>query len=183
LLIAADVQSGGVAAGGVVGRRCCLNVQLQVDARIRCVLGRSDAHGFGLLAAEGAAEGDLVGGYVGNLISYVEAASRRRVYDAKGVSILYFIIKTVNIDATRVGNRMKFMNLRTTEHANVDSKLLSVCGEVRVRLFAKVPLCAGEESLFDDGYEVPGWVEESVRVLLLRDLHDAVPSAAGEVHQ
>ena len=159
LLIAADVESGGVAAGGVVGRRRCRNVQLQVGARVRCVLGRSDAHGFGVFAAEGAAEGDFVGEYVGELISNAEAAARGRVYDAKGVSFLYSITKTVRIDATLAGNRMKFMNHRTTEHANVEAKLLSVCGEIRVGLSAKAPLCAGEELFSDYGYELPGWVE------------------------
>jgi len=44
---------------------------------------------------------------------------------------------------------MKFMNHRTTEHSNVEAKLLSVCGEIRVGLFAKAPLCAGEELFFD----------------------------------
>jgi len=123
------------------------------------VLGRSDAHGFGVFAVEGAAEGDFVGEFVGELISNAEAAARGRVYDAKGVSFLYSITKAVNIAATRVGNRMKFMNHRTTVHANVEAKLLSMCGEIRVGLFAKAPLCAGEELFFDYGYEVPGWVE------------------------
>jgi len=123
------------------------------------VLGRSDAHGFGVFAAEGAAEGDFVGEYVGGLISNAEAAARGRVYDAKGVSFMYSNTKTVNIDATWVGNRMKFMNHRTTEHASVEAKLLSVCGEIRVGTFAKAPLCAGKELFFDYGCEVPGWVE------------------------
>jgi len=133
------------------------------------MLGRSDAHGFGVFAVEGAAEGDFVSEFVGELISNAEAAARGRVYDAKGVSFLYSITKAVsflysitkavNIAATRVGNRMKFMNHRTTVHANVEAKLLSMCGEIRVGLFSKAPLCAGEELFFDYGYEVPGWVE------------------------
>ena len=74
------------------------------------------------------------------------------MHDAKGVSFLYCIAKTVIIDATRVGNWMKFMNHRTTEHANVEAKLLSVCGELRVGLSAKAPLCAGEELFCNYGY-------------------------------
>jgi len=78
---------------------------------------------------------------------------------------------------------MRFMNHRTAEQTNVEAKMLSVWGEIRVGLFAKAPQCAGEEQFFDFGYEVPGYVERRVRVLLRTDLQDPVPSAAGEVHQ
>jgi len=158
LLTAADVASGGVAAGEVAGRRRCRNVQLQIGARVRCVLGRSGAHGFGVFAAEPAAAGDFVGEYVGELVSNEEARARGRVYDAMGVSFLYSITKTVNIDAKYMGNRTKFINHRGKELANVEAKLLNVSGEIRVGLFAKTSVTPGEELFFDYGYDVPGWV-------------------------
>ena len=158
LLIEADVASDGMAAGEAVGRRRCRNVQLQVGARVRCVLGRSGAHGLGVFAAEPAAAGDFVGEYVGELLSNGEAHARGRVYDAMGVSFLYSVTKTVNIDAKYKGNRTKFINHRRKELANVEAKLLNVSGQIRVGLFARAPLAPGEELFFDYGYDVPGWV-------------------------
>jgi len=158
LLTEADAGSGGMAAGEVVGRRRCRNVQLQVGTGVRCVLGRSGAHGLGVFAAERAAVGDFVGEYVGELVSNGEAHARGRVYDAMGVSLLYSITKTVNIDAKYQGNRMKFINHRQKELANVEAKLLNVIGDIRVDLFAQATLAPGDELFFDYGYDVPGWV-------------------------
>jgi len=122
------------------------------------VLGRSGAHGLGVFAAEPAAAGDFVGENVGELLSNGEAHARGRVYDAIGVSFLYSVTKTVNIDAKYKGNRTKFINHRRKELANVEAKLLNVSGQIKVGLFVRAPLSPGEEPFFYFGYDVPGWV-------------------------
>jgi len=60
----------------------CRNVQVQVGARVRLVLGASRAHGLGVFVAKAAAAGDFVGEYVGELVS--GAPSRSSVRRAGG---------------------------------------------------------------------------------------------------
>ena len=114
-------------AGGVAGSRRCRNVQVQVGSRVRVVIGRSQAHGFGVFAAEGAAAGDYVGEYVGELLPHADAHARGRVYDAIGVSFLYTLTRTLVLDATRVGGCLRYINHKR-DGANLTPKLLSVCG-------------------------------------------------------
>jgi len=145
-------------AGGVRGSRRCRNVQMQVGLRVRLVLGRSDAHGFGVFAAERAVKGDFVGEYVGEMVPHDDAHTRGRVYDAFGVSYLYTLTRSVVLDACRIGSRMRYVN-HSRVRANLQPKLLSVCGYLRVGLFALRELSPGEELYFDYGYEEDGWRE------------------------
>jgi len=121
-------------------------------------LVRSDARGFGVFAAERADTGDFVGEYVGELVPHDEAHARGRVYDAMGVSYLYTSTRDVVLDATRVGSRMRYVN-HSQARASLVPKLLSVCGYIRVGLFAARERVPGEELLFDYGYAVTGWQE------------------------
>jgi len=144
--------------GGVAGSRRCRNVQLQVGLRVRLVLGRSDAHGFGVFAAERASQGDFVGEYVGEMVTHHDAHARGRVYDAFGVSYLYTLTRSLVLDASRVGSRLRYVN-HSRVRANLQPKLLSICGYMRVELFALRDLFPGEELFFDYGYEEDGWRE------------------------
>jgi len=113
---------------------------------------------LGVFAAEHAAEGDFVGEEVGEPISSKETDARGRSYDAKGISIFYSITTNVTLDAARLSNRMKFIN-HSIKRANLEPKLLNVCGFIRVGLFALHALAVGEEFFFDYGYKIPGWDE------------------------
>jgi len=64
--------------------RRCRNVQLQVGARVRLVLGVSRAHGLSAFVAEAAETGDFVTNYVGELVPPAEGHLRGRLYDALG---------------------------------------------------------------------------------------------------
>jgi len=76
---------------------------VQVVSRVRVLLGRSQAHGFGVFAAERAAAGDYVGEYTGELLPHADAHARGGVYNAIGVSFLYTLTRTRVLDATRLG--------------------------------------------------------------------------------
>jgi len=75
-----------------------------------------------------------------------------------GVSYLYTLTRDVVLDATRVGSRMRYMN-HSWARENLVPKLLSVCGYIRVGLFAARELVPGEELFFHYRYEVTGWKE------------------------
>jgi len=133
-------------------------VQLQGGLRVRLLLGRSEAHGFGLFAAQRACQGDFVGEYVGEMVAHDDAHARGQVYDSFGVSYLYTLTRTVVLDACRVGSRMLYVN-HSRKRANLQPKLLSICGYIRVALFALRNLTPGEELYFDYGYQEDGWRE------------------------
>jgi len=139
----------------VLARRC-RNVQVQVGARVRLVLGVSRAHGLGAFVAEAAGAGDFVTEYVGELVSPAEGHLRGRLYDALGVSYLATASQSTIVDATRVGSRAKFIN-HSSDSPNLQMKLLSIGGTIRVALFALRDLVVGEEVFFDYGYALDTW--------------------------
>ncbi|OSX75202.1 hypothetical protein BU14_0248s0008, partial [Porphyra umbilicalis] len=137
----------GLSGGGTTVRtRCCRNVQLQEGLRPRLLLGPSAAHELGVFAGEEVAEGAFVGEYTGEVLSLTEARSRGRTYDAAD---------TVVLDAMYCGNRTKFIN-HSVASSNLEVKLLSVCGDIRVASFATSALRPGEELFFHYGYTESG---------------------------
>jgi len=82
-----------------LGTRRCRNVQLQVGSRVRLVLRRSGSHELGFFAAQAASCGDLVGEYVGELVSTAEGHRRGVTYDAQLLSHLYSASEAVIVDA------------------------------------------------------------------------------------
>jgi len=136
--------------------RRCRNVQVQVGARVRLVLGVSRAHGLGVFVAEAAGAGDFVTEYVGELVPPAEGHLRGRLYDALGVSYLASASQSTVVDATRVGSRAKFIN-HSSDSPNLQMKLLSIGGTIRVALFAVRDLVVGEEVFFDYGYALDTW--------------------------
>jgi len=87
---------------------------------------------LGVFAAERAAAGDYVGEYVGELT------------------------RTLVLDATRVGGCLRYINHKR-DGANLEPKLLSVCGYIRVGFFAARDLVPGEELFFNYGYSLDDW--------------------------
>jgi len=120
------------------------------------VLGRSGSHGLGVFAAQAASCGDLVGEYVGELVATAEGHRRGITYDAQQLRYLYSASEAVIVDATHVGSRTKFIN-HSSRSPNVQPRLLSIAGDIRVAFFAARPLAVGEELFFDYGYELPTW--------------------------
>ena len=151
-------RGGGASPNSPPMVRRCRNIQVQVGARVRLVLGVSRAHGLGVFVAEAAGAGDFVGEYVGELVSAAEGHRRGRAYDAVGVSYLATLSQTTIVDATRVGSRTKFIN-HSSNSPNLEMKLLSIGGTIRAALFAARDLSAGEEVFFDYGYALDSWVQ------------------------
>jgi len=107
---------------------------------------------------EEVAEGAFVGEYTGEVLSLTEARIRWRKYDAADVSFLFWTTKTVFLDAMYCGNRTKFIN-HSAASLNIEVKLLSVFGDIRVACFATSALRPGEKLFFHYGWTVSGWRE------------------------
>lgn len=91
--------------------------------------------------------------YVGEMISKEEGERRGALYELKRHSFLFKLNDQYDIDATRMGNELRFVNSSDDEHPpNTYIKYLMVNGDHRIGLYALRDLQAGEELLFDYAY-------------------------------
>lgn len=133
------------------GRDGCQNVWLQRDMPKRTLLGRSAVAGFGLFMGEDVKNGVFLGEYKGEVITSDEADRRGKLYDKRGVSFLFNLNLNQVIDATRAGNKFRYVN-HSGKRPNCGAKVLMAGCTHRIGMFAKRDLKAGEELFFDYGY-------------------------------
>lgn len=129
----------------------CQNVWLQRDAPKRTLLGRSAVAGFGLFMGEDVKSGTFLGEYKGEVITSDEADRRGKLYDKRGVSFLFNLNMNQVIDATRAGNKFRYVN-HSSKRPNCGAKVLMAGCTHRIGMFAKRDVKAGEELFFDYGY-------------------------------
>jgi hypothetical protein len=67
----------------------CQNMKLQQRRHKKILLGPSAVAGWGAFVCGGAAAGELLGEYTGELVNDQEAEARGRVYDANNKSFLF----------------------------------------------------------------------------------------------
>lgn len=102
---------------------------------------------------------DLVGEYIGELISDDEAERRGRIYDMEDKSYLFSATTETVIDANHRGNKLRFANHSAEPNCYV--KYLLVDGDYRVGIFAGRDISAGEELLYDYGTSfLSNWNED-----------------------
>lgn len=124
---------------------------LQRDAPKRTLLGRSAVAGFGLFMGEDVKNAAFLGEYKGEVITSDEADRRGKLYDKRGVSFLFNLNMNQVIDATRAGNKFRYVN-HSSKRPNCGAKVLMAGCTHRIGMFAKRDLKAGEELFFDYGY-------------------------------
>ncbi|RPB11327.1 SET domain-containing protein [Morchella conica CCBAS932] len=132
-------------------REGCQNVWLQRDMPKRTLLGRSAVAGFGLFVGEDVKKDAFLGEYKGEVITSDEADRRGKLYDKRGVSFLFNLNLNHVIDATRAGNKFRYVNHSKTS-PNCGAKVFMVNCTHRIGMFARRDLRAGEELFFDYGY-------------------------------
>ena len=130
----------------------CANVQLQarMHRRTRVGLSSTPNAGCGLFLDDTADVNDLIGEYVGELVSSGEADRRGVLYDMMNVSYLFDLDVRTTVDATTTGNKMRFAN-----HADVPNcaPVVTVArGEYRIGLYATRRLGPHDELYFSYGY-------------------------------
>lgn len=87
------------------------------------------------------------------MISSDESERRGVIYDEKIMSFLFTLNKEWVIDATRVGNKTRFINHAKTEQEgkNVAPKVMMVNGEYRIKFTALKDIPKATELMFDYG--------------------------------
>jgi len=106
------------------GFKLCTNSNIRRDMAKRVYIGRSTIHGWGAFLAEKAERNEFIMEYVGEIITQDEADRRGKIYDKIDSSFLFNLNEEVVIDATRKGNKAKFVN--HSKEPNCYSKIMQV---------------------------------------------------------
>ncbi|KAK5178858.1 hypothetical protein LTR44_008686 [Exophiala sp. CCFEE 6388] len=131
----------------------CRNNRIQLGLPAPTTKAPSQVQGYGLYSRADIASGDFIGEYTGEVISISEGDRRGAMYHVLNQEYLFVINRGQEIDASNNGNKMRFMNnSQRDEHINVEPKKLWCSGVVRVGLFAKRFIKAGEELLYNYNY-------------------------------
>ncbi|KIH50396.1 SET domain protein [Ancylostoma duodenale] len=115
------------------------------------MVGISGIAGWGCFIQETADKGDLIAEYTGEVISKWESERRGLIYDKFCTSYIFGMNNDQFIDATRVGNLIRFAN-HSNNNANCSSEIKIVNGEHRIGVYASRHILCGEELLFDYNY-------------------------------
>lgn len=108
----------------VEGFKMCNNSNIRRNLAKRVYIGRSTIHGWGAFLAEKAERNEFIMEYVGEIITQDEADRRGKIYDKIDSSFLFNLNEEVVIDATRKGNKAKFVN--HSKEPNCHSRIMQV---------------------------------------------------------
>jgi len=109
--------------------------------------------GWGLEIVESAHTNELIGEYVGEIISETEYNSREPLAHYLGRNYMFSIDNNRSIDAAAASNEMRFVNHARGKAENCKADVRFVGGEPRIAFFAKRAIKAGEELFFDYGVQ------------------------------
>ncbi|OAL38033.1 hypothetical protein AYO20_02485 [Fonsecaea nubica] len=131
----------------------CRNNRIQLGLPAKTTKAPSQVQGYGLYSVTSIPRSEFIGEYVGEVVSRQEADRRGSLYHLQNQEYLFNLNAFQEIDASVVGNKMRFMNnSQKDEFINVDPKSLLCSGQVRIGLFARRNIRAGEELLWKYGY-------------------------------
>ncbi|CAJ0957789.1 unnamed protein product, partial [Mesorhabditis belari] len=129
----------------------CTNVQLQRNQQKRLLVGVSDIAGWGCFVDENVKRGELISEYCGEVISVDECERRGRIYDRIGCSYIFKLNDEQAVDATRIGNSIRFAN--HCDEPNCVPRVMIVNGMHRIGIYARKDIRAGDEIFFNYSYE------------------------------
>jgi hypothetical protein len=130
----------------------CCNVGIQRSVPKKTLLGKSEVHGFGLYAGEDIREDDIIGEYTGEIISVGESNRREVIYSYEKNMYLFRVNKEQDVDATHMGNKLRFINNAKKNLSNCGSRVLFCNTVFRVALYASTDIKAGTEFFFHYNY-------------------------------
>ncbi|QSZ32161.1 hypothetical protein DSL72_001732 [Monilinia vaccinii-corymbosi] len=133
----------------------CQNIALQRGVNKKLMLGQSQLQGvgFGLFTAEPVRKGEFLSEYNGEVISVDESERRTLIHNDEDPSFLFDLNKDWVVDASRLGNKTRFINHAETEAdgQNCFAKIMLVNGEHRIGFRASRDIKIGEELFFNYG--------------------------------
>ncbi|EFQ93880.1 hypothetical protein CFE70_008882 [Pyrenophora teres f. teres 0-1] len=135
-----------------LAKKSCGNVAIQRGVPRKTLLGHSEVHGFGLYMGEDIKSGEYIGEYTGEAISVNEGDRRVTIYDYQKTMYLFRLNSKQEVDATYMGNKLRFINNADDKYTNCFPKNM-LCNTVfRIALFAITDIKAGTELYFNYNY-------------------------------
>ncbi|EKG21255.1 hypothetical protein MPH_01398 [Macrophomina phaseolina MS6] len=131
----------------------CTNVNIQRNVPKRTLLGESEVQGFGLYMGEKVNHGDYIGEYKGEIVMKEEGSRRGAVYQHLKTNYLFDLNRAQEVDSTRAGNKLRFIN-NSAKSPNCMPKVLLCNTVVRIGMFAIKDIKAGEELFFNYNYPI-----------------------------
>ncbi|KAI9660389.1 MAG: hypothetical protein M1821_009739 [Bathelium mastoideum] len=136
-----------------VARGKCANVHIQRNLPKKTLLGHSEVQGFGLYMGEPVKAHEYIGEYKGEVITKGEADRRGAIYAHLATNYLFSLNKGQEVDSTKAGNKMRFINNSEQEETMNCYAQTMLCNSVtRIGMYARRDIAVGEELFFNYGY-------------------------------
>ncbi|KAF2231156.1 SET domain-containing protein, partial [Viridothelium virens] len=130
----------------------CANVHIQRNLPKRTLLGHSEVQGFGLYMGEPVKAHEYIGEYKGEVITKGEADRRGAIYAHLATNYLFSLNKEQEVDSTKAGNKMRFVNNSEREETMNCYAQTMLCNSVaRIGMYARRDIAVGEELFFNYG--------------------------------
>nr|CAG8456073.1 11000_t:CDS:10 [Entrophospora candida] len=128
-----------------------VNVNMHHLSQQSTIIGLSTVAGWGLFMREEARKSEYIGEYLGEIISHAEADRRGKIYDKRRCSFLFNLNIDTVIDATRKGNKLRFIN--HSNSPNTNCRVVMANGEHHIAIYASQLIKPGEELFYDYRYD------------------------------
>lgn len=113
----------------------CDNMNSQKGFQKKLLVKPSHIHGWGLYLGEDCEKDEYIAEYRGEFISQEEAERRGYIYDRKGINYLFNANRESVLDATKVGNKLRFAN--HSNNPNCYARTRYIKGNHRICVYAK----------------------------------------------
>ncbi|WRT63754.1 uncharacterized protein IL334_000679 [Kwoniella shivajii] len=130
---------------------CCGNVGIQKAVWPKLRVGISPVSGYGIFAGEPLDKDQMIGEYIGEVITPMEGERRDQINNQIGRQYIFTLNAESEIDAGNYGNITRYFNSAKGNAVNIEAKTVVVGNEQRIAFRTTRSIKQNEEIRFDYG--------------------------------